>query len=54
LQRFVEVQRTSYDSALREIADGQKKTHWMWFIFPQIAGLGQSAMARRYGIAGNT
>ncbi|WP_425225075.1 DUF1810 family protein, partial [Pseudomonas sp.] len=38
LQRFVEAQRPVFDQALHELQDGQKRTHWMWFIFPQIQG----------------
>ena len=52
LERFVEAQRGVYDTALAELRAGQKRSHWMWFIFPQIAGLGLSDMARRYAIAG--
>jgi uncharacterized protein (DUF1810 family) len=51
LARFVDAQTDSYATALAEIRQGSKRSHWMWFIFPQIAGLGQSAMARRYAIA---
>jgi uncharacterized protein (DUF1810 family) len=51
LERFVEAQQGVYDQALAELQAGRKRSHWMWFIFPQIAGLGQSAMARRYAIA---
>ena len=50
LARFVEAQATTYDRALAELRLGRKESHWMWFIFPQIAGLGQSPMARRYAI----
>ncbi|MCQ4260330.1 DUF1810 domain-containing protein [Stutzerimonas stutzeri] len=50
LQRFVDVQRSTYDQALAELLAGRKQSHWMWFIFPQLAGLGHSAMAQRYGI----
>lgn len=50
LERFVAAQRDTYDRALREITAGQKRTHWIWFIFPQIAGLGRSEMAGRYAI----
>lgn len=50
LDRFVEAQRASYAQALAEIRHGEKRTHWMWFIFPQIAGLGHSVMAQRYAI----
>ena len=51
LQRFVDAQAGVYDQALAELSAGAKRSHWMWFIFPQIAGLGFSAMARRYAIA---
>ena len=50
LARFVEAQSRSFDTALAEIRRGAKRSHWMWYIFPQIAGLGQSAMAQRYAI----
>lgn len=50
LDRFVRAQADSYDTALAELRAGTKRSHWMWFIFPQIAGLGQSAMALRYAI----
>ena len=50
LERFVEAQASSYTAALAELRAGAKRTHWMWFVFPQIAGLGQSAMARLYAI----
>jgi uncharacterized protein (DUF1810 family) len=50
LQRFVDAQRDVYATALAELRAGRKRTHWMWFIFPQIAGLGHSEMARRYAI----
>jgi len=50
LDRFVIAQSGSYETALGEIRRGAKRTHWMWYIFPQIAGLGSSAMARRYAI----
>jgi uncharacterized protein (DUF1810 family) len=50
LERFTEAQRGSYDQALTELRAGQKRTHWMWFIFPQLAGLGSSAMAQRFAI----
>lgn len=52
LDRFVEAQRDSFDGALAEIAAGAKRSHWMWFVFPQIAGLGHSAMARHYALSG--
>jgi uncharacterized protein (DUF1810 family) len=51
LQRFVDAQASSYEGALAEIRRGMKRSHWMWYIFPQIAGLGESAMSRRYAIA---
>ncbi|WP_372530283.1 DUF1810 domain-containing protein [Sphingobium abikonense] len=51
LSRFVDAQADSYDTALAEIRAGQKRSHWMWFIFPQLRGLGHSAMAQHYGIA---
>ena len=50
LARFVDAQSGVYESALAEIRRGRKTTHWMWFIFPQIAGLGSSAMSQRYAI----
>ncbi len=51
LDRFVQAQRLAYPMALREIRAGKKRSHWMWYIFPQLRGLGQSAMSYRYGIA---
>jgi uncharacterized protein (DUF1810 family) len=51
LERFVAAQDGVYAQALAELRRGAKRSHWMWFIFPQIAGLGQSAMARTYAIA---
>ena len=51
LERFVEAQQPFYASACQELAAGSKRSHWMWFIFPQLRGLGHSAMAERYGIA---
>jgi uncharacterized protein (DUF1810 family) len=52
LQRFVDAQdqASTYDHALQELRSGRKTSHWMWFVFPQIAGLGSSAMARSYAI----
>jgi uncharacterized protein (DUF1810 family) len=52
LGRFVEAQDASrtHDRAVAELRAGRKESHWMWFVFPQIAGLGQSAMARRFAI----
>jgi uncharacterized protein (DUF1810 family) len=49
--RFVEAQAPLYREALAELRRGHKQGHWMWFVFPQIAGLGSSATARRYAIA---
>jgi uncharacterized protein (DUF1810 family) len=50
LQRFVEAQASTYDQALAELHAGAKASHWMWFIFPQLAGLGRSPTAQYYGI----
>jgi uncharacterized protein (DUF1810 family) len=50
LERFVEAQAPVYDEVRRELRAGRKQSHWMWFIFPQIAGLGQSEMSRKYAI----
>ncbi|MEA3640233.1 MAG: DUF1810 domain-containing protein [Lamprobacter sp.] len=50
LTRFIQAQESSYQQALAEIQAGQKRTHWMWFIFPQFVGLGLSATARDYAI----
>jgi uncharacterized protein (DUF1810 family) len=54
LQRFVDAQDGggTYDAALRELRAGRKRSHWMWFVFPQIAGLGRSATAQHYAISG--
>jgi uncharacterized protein (DUF1810 family) len=52
LRRFVDAQAHTYDQALAELRAGEKRTHWMWFVFPQIAGLGHSGMARRFAISG--
>ena len=51
LQRFVEAQSEVYPQVYSELLAGQKRTHWMWFIFPQIRGLGSSPMAMRYALA---
>jgi len=51
LDRFVAAQAGSYDTALAELTAGAKRSHWMWFIFPQIAGLGRSSTAIHYAIA---
>ena len=52
LQRFVDAQDAggTYDAALTELRDGRKRSHWMWFVFPQVAGLGRSATARHYAV----
>lgn len=50
LARFVDAQAPVYAQVRAELAAGRKRTHWMWFVFPQIAGLGRSAMAQRYAI----
>jgi len=50
LQRFVDAQAAIYPRVVEELSRGRKQTHWMWFIFPQIAGLGFSAMAQRFAI----
>ena len=52
LERFVEAQDPVFERVCAELREGRKRSHWMWFIFPQIAGLGSSAMAVRYGISG--
>ena len=51
LERFVEAQADCYEQVTRELRVGRKSSHWMWFIFPQIAGLGHSEMARQYAIS---
>jgi uncharacterized protein (DUF1810 family) len=51
LQRFVNAQQPVYAQVLSELGGGRKRSHWMWFVFPQIAGLGKSPMAQRYAIA---
>src|SRR5690349_20676915 len=50
LSRFIEAQEGIFESVLSELSNGQKRTHWMWFIFPQIEGLGRSAVSRQYSI----
>jgi uncharacterized protein (DUF1810 family) len=54
LQRFVDAQDDggTYRQALAELRAGHKRSHWMWFVFPQLAGLGRSAMAQHYAISG--
>jgi uncharacterized protein (DUF1810 family) len=51
LQRFVDAQAPVYPRVTAELRRGRKQSHWMWFVFPQLAGLGHSAMARRFAIA---
>ena len=51
LQRFVDAQAPVFADVCDELRAGRKQSHWMWFIFPQLHGLGHSAMAQRYGIA---
>lgn len=51
LADFVAAQDAVYDRVRQELAAGRKRSHWMWFIFPQLAGLGHSGMARRYALA---
>lgn len=51
LQRFVDAQAEVYSRVVTELRQGRKRSHWMWFIFPQLAGLGHSAMAQRFAIA---
>lgn len=51
LQRFVDAQNPVFDAVRAELRAGHKQTHWIWFIFPQLKGLGYSSMANRYGIA---
>jgi len=51
IERFIEAQELHWQSAMDEIRAGGKQTHWMWFVFPQLRGLGTSLKSRRYGIA---
>jgi uncharacterized protein (DUF1810 family) len=51
LQRFVDAQAPVYAQVCDELRNGRKRSHWMWFVFPQIQGLGQSAMAQRFAIS---
>jgi uncharacterized protein (DUF1810 family) len=51
LQRFVTAQDPVFETALAELRAGRKRTHWIWFVFPQLAGLGRSSTARFYGIS---
>ena len=50
LQRYTEAQKQDFDLALEEVRSGRKRSHWMWYIFPQIRGLGFSGMSAYYGI----
>lgn len=52
LQRFVDAQDTVYDTVRAELSAGHKRSHWMWYIFPQLAGLGRSETARHYALSG--
>lgn len=52
LDRFVSAQAMAYDQALGELREGRKRSHWMWFIFPQLRGLGLSQTAQHFGISG--
>ncbi len=51
LQRFIDAQSGVYDSVVAELRDGRKRSHWIWFIFPQLAGLGRSPTAAKYAIS---
>jgi uncharacterized protein (DUF1810 family) len=51
LQRFVDAQNPVYDRVCSELRDGRKRSHWMWFVFPQIEGLGSSQLARKFAIS---
>lgn len=51
LQRFVDAQDTVYDTVIDELRAGRKRSHWIWFIFPQLRGLGRSSTAQHFGIA---
>ena len=51
LQRFVDAQEPVYDAVISELTDGRKRGHWIWFVFPQLRGLGSSPTAVRYGIS---
>lgn len=51
LDRFLEAQKKDYGTALQEIRDGKKRSHWMWYIFPQAAGLGSSPVSQYYAIS---
>jgi uncharacterized protein (DUF1810 family) len=51
LQRFVDAQETVYDTVVDELRAGRKRSHWIWFVFPQLRGLGRSSTAQHFGIA---
>ncbi|KAF0125909.1 MAG: hypothetical protein FD152_2693 [Xanthobacteraceae bacterium] len=52
LERFVAAQDPLFEQVIAELANGAKTSHWMWFVFPQLAGLGTSAMSQRYALSG--
>ena len=52
LERFLAAQSGAHDTAVVELRDGCKRSHWMWFVFPQLTGLGHSARAQHYGVTG--
>lgn len=51
LQRFIDAQKSTFEAASEELRKGRKTGHWIWYIFPQLQGLGRSAMSQEYGIA---
>ncbi len=53
LERFIDAQAADFEIALSELAAGRKKTHWIWYVFPQLEGLGQSDNSKSYGIKGH-
>ena len=52
LQRFLDAQQSDYEQALTEVGNGRKYSHWIWYIFPQLKGLGMSYNSQYYGISG--
>lgn len=52
LQRFLDAQAPVWEAVIEELRSGRKETHWMWFVFPQIAGLGTSRMSQKYAVVG--
>ncbi|MBT8063469.1 MAG: DUF1810 domain-containing protein, partial [Gammaproteobacteria bacterium] len=52
LDRFVEAQNPVWDRVMSELVEGRKRSHWMWFVFPQLAGLGRSPTARHFALSG--